>query len=231
MIQVISPKIHYLAEEGMRANHYAIETDTSWILFEAAISPEEFYAQTRGARKPVSHIFLTHGHIDHIAHLNDWLAQEGVVVHFPLQDSDFLRDVDKNASRILLGEDRQFQLPQDLFPPDSKWEIENYEIESWHTPGHTPGSCCYLIRKVFQRVPSRPVLLITGDTVIGYSVGRTDLRGGDVKALFGSLQRVKDWLHALSDQLVVGSGHGPLHTVEEICRNNQFLERIPPYLG
>jgi glyoxylase-like metal-dependent hydrolase (beta-lactamase superfamily II) len=42
------------------------------------------------------------------------------------------------------------------------------EIKSIHTPGHTPGSTCYLIDNKF---------IVTGDTVFIFSIGRPDLGG------------------------------------------------------
>ncbi len=65
------------------------------------------------------------------------------------------------------------------------------------TPGHTPGSTCYLIDDKF---------LVSGDTVFLQSVGRPDL-GGQMEAwagsLFDSLQKVKK----MPAQLQVLPGH------------------------
>ena len=58
------------------------------------------------------------------------------------------------------------------------------EVKSLHTPGHTPGSTCYLIDGKY---------LVSGDTVFIESVGRPDL-GGQAEAwsrhLFRTLQTV-----------------------------------------
>lgn len=57
------------------------------------------------------------------------------------------------------------------------------EVKSIHTPGHTPGSTCYLIDNKF---------MVTGDTVFIYSIGRPDLGGMAKewsKQLFDTLQQ------------------------------------------
>ena len=50
-------------------------------------------------------------------------------------------------------------------------------IELIHTPGHTPGSQCFLVDN----------RLIAGDTLFLEGCGRTDLPGGDPSALYDSL--------------------------------------------
>jgi glyoxylase-like metal-dependent hydrolase (beta-lactamase superfamily II) len=67
------------------------------------------------------------------------------------------------------------------------------EIELVHTPGHTPGSQCFL-------VDGR---LVSGDTLFLEGCGRTDLPGADPGAMYNSLQR----LARLPDDVIVYPGH------------------------
>ena len=66
-------------------------------------------------------------------------------------------------------------------------------IELLHTPGHTPGSQCFLIDG----------RLVTGDTLFLEGCGRTDLPGSDVGQMYESLQR----LATLPGGTVVFPGH------------------------
>ncbi len=72
-------------------------------------------------------------------------------------------------------------------------KVGEVEIEMVHTPGHTPGSQCFL-------VDGR---LVAGDTLFLDGCGRTDLPGSDVELMYDSLQR----LAALPDDTVVYPGH------------------------
>lgn len=67
------------------------------------------------------------------------------------------------------------------------------EVELLHTPGHTPGSQCFLVDG----------MLVAGDTLFLQGCGRTDLPGGDPAAMFSSLQK----LGSLPDDTVVYPGH------------------------
>ena len=83
-----------------------------------------------------------------------------------------------------------------------------------HTPGHTPGSQCFL-------VDGR---LISGDTLFIGSCGRTDLPGSDPKEMYYSLTQR---LGALPDDTVLLPGHnygGEASTIGREKRTNQFMQ-------
>lgn len=82
-----------------------------------------------------------------------------------------------------------------------------------HTPGHTPGSLCFSFRG------AEPVVL-AGDTLFRGSVGRTDLWGGDGKALRHSL---RSHLLSLDDETLVIPGHGPATRIGIERRTNPFI--------
>ena len=82
-----------------------------------------------------------------------------------------------------------------------------------HTPGHTPGSQCFL-------VDGR---LISGDTLFIGSCGRTDLPGSDPSEMYYSLTQR---LGALPDDTVLLPGHnygGPESTLGDERRQNPFM--------
>ncbi len=73
-------------------------------------------------------------------------------------------------------------------------EVGGVSIELIHTPGHTPGSQCFL-------VDGR---LVAGDTLFLEGCGRTDLPGGDPAALYDSLH---NRLARVSDEAILYPGH------------------------
>ena len=92
--------------------------------------------------------------------------------------------------------------------------VGDIEIELLHTPGHTPGSQCFLLDG----------RLVAGDTLFLDGCGRTDFPGGDADEMFRSLQQ----LAALSGNPTVFPGHWysaePSASLSEV-RNTNYVYR------
>jgi glyoxylase-like metal-dependent hydrolase (beta-lactamase superfamily II) len=88
-----------------------------------------------------------------------------------------------------------------------------------HTPGHTPGSQCFLVEE-----PGRADRLVSGDTLFLGSCGRVDLPGSDPEAMYDSLANTLGKLH---DSTLLYPGHlyapEPSSTMAEQKRTNPFL--------
>lgn len=89
--------------------------------------------------------------------------------------------------------------------------VGDVPIELIHTPGHTPGSQCFLVED----------RLVSGDTLFLEGCGRTDLPGGDPAKLYESLTQK---LAKVPDQAVLFPGHRysaePSATMEDTRRWN-----------
>jgi glyoxylase-like metal-dependent hydrolase (beta-lactamase superfamily II) len=93
--------------------------------------------------------------------------------------------------------------------------LAGFALEVRHTPGHTPGHCCFYLEA--------EETLFSGDQLFARSVGRTDLPGGDWETLLSSMKgRVLD----LPDGTQVLPGHGPETTIGAERRHNPFLQGI-----
>jgi hydroxyacylglutathione hydrolase len=86
-------------------------------------------------------------------------------------------------------------------------------FEVRHTPGHTPGLCCFYV--------ATEGICFCGDLIFRGGVGRTDLPGGDWQSLLDSIQQQ---IFSLPDETRLLSGHGPETTVGEEKRNNPYLD-------
>jgi len=78
-------------------------------------------------------------------------------------------------------------------------EVGEVRIRLLHTPGHTPGSQCFLVEE-----KSGPGRLVAGDTLFLGSCGRVDLPGSNPEDMYYSLNRT---LRALPDETVLYPGH------------------------
>jgi hydroxyacylglutathione hydrolase len=156
---------------------------------------EEMLAQhVLAAGGPVVRVLLTHGHHDHVG------AVAAVCRHFELpcdvhaDEARLLRHAPMYAMRFA---GRRIEDPRPIrhLATDTPIPFGGAEIGVVETPGHTPGSVCYVL----------PGVVFTGDTLLRESVGRTDLPGGDAATLAAS---VTSLLRGLAPDTLLLPGHG-----------------------
>lgn len=155
-------------------------------------------------------VLLTHGHADHVG------ALYAVRVAYPVPV--YLHAADAAWTFLDVNQIPPFYGPPGAAPDDLRPMRDGDRIEAAglaltviETPGHTPGGVCLH--------ESAHGALFSGDTLFRGSVGRTDLPGGDGRALAQSLRR----LRSLPAGTRIHPGHGPATTLADELRNNLFL--------
>ncbi len=161
-----------------------------------------------GSRK-VKYILNTHAHVDHIGAVTELRKKYGSPFGIHKLEKPLLSDPQKNLSAYTTGP--MTIADADIYFNDGD-EIDflGGKIKVLHTPGHTPGGCCFLFEKV----------LFTGDTLFNMSIGRTDFPGGSYENL---LKSIKEKLFTLSDDTEIFPGHMDKSTIGHEKRNNPFL--------
>ncbi len=158
----------------------------------------------------VEAILLTHAHFDHILAVRELQEATGAPLFIHASDAPALSDA---SLSLIPSYRRPYVLCADRLLQDGDTvTVGSLALTVLHTPGHTPGSCCYGCEDV----------LIAGDTLFAGSVGRTDLPGGNTAVLFESLRR----LAALPAEWRVIPGHGEETTIGYECRYNPFLAGV-----
>jgi len=155
---------------------------------------------------------VTHTHQDHVGgSLESWgmpgripgveelLARVAAKVYVHKAEREFLRGFGSDLVKV----DNHDTLA-----------IGRLTLTFMHTPGHTPGSQCFLVDD----------RLISGDTLFIGSCGRTDLPGSDPSEMYYSLTQR---LGALPDNTILLPGHnygGPTSTIGDEKRSNPFMK-------
>jgi hydroxyacylglutathione hydrolase len=157
----------------------------------------------------ITHAFVTHTHPDHVGGGFAGMEIDGVTELLEKCKANVV--VHKAEAEFLKG-----LSASDLIKADSgdKIDVGGIEIELMHTPGHTPGSQCFLVD---GRV-------VSGDTMFIDACGRVDFPGGNAEQMYYSLTQK---LMALPDETILFPGHNyaPLAyaTIGEQKKTNPYL--------
>ncbi|MFH1969290.1 MAG: MBL fold metallo-hydrolase [Verrucomicrobiota bacterium] len=155
---------------------------------------------------------LTHGHMDHINALAE------VSDKHPAPYAIHALDL-KWAFGPLNQSPPNYSVPRRPVEPfrtladGQTWTDGGLSYTVIGTPGHSPGSVCFHF--------STDRVLFSGDTLFQGTVGRTDLPGGDGRALTQSLRK----LAQLPPETRIVPGHGPETRLAEEFRINPFLKK------
>lgn len=155
---------------------------------------------------------LTHGHMDHIGALAEVSEKHPAPFAMHALDLKWAFGPLNQSPPYYSVPRRPAGAPRILAPGQTGTDGGlGYAVIG--TPGHSPGSVCFYF-------PTDRVLF-SGDTLFQGTVGRTDLPGGDGRALTQSLRK----LAQLPPETRIMPGHGPETRLFEEFRINPFLKR------
>ncbi|HEY2098067.1 MAG: hypothetical protein QOI50_1468 [Pseudonocardiales bacterium] len=153
-------------------------------------------------------VLVTHHHPDHVggdlmghplSGLADLLGLSPVPVHVNRNEAEWVRRTTGVSAADLTEHEH-----------DDEVLVGDVPIRLLHTPGHTPGSQCFLVDGK----------LVAGDTLFLQGCGRTDFPGGDPDAMYTSLRQLAE----LTGDPIVHPGHQysaePKAPLSEVRRSN-----------
>ncbi|MDP4092876.1 MAG: MBL fold metallo-hydrolase [Bacillota bacterium] len=191
------------------SNTYIIGEKGKGVVIDAGAGADEIISVAEKNKLELTHVILTHGHIDHICNVDELRNKTGVSVAVHKEDAECLTDHILNGSSFFIGS-KAFK-PADILLNDGETLVAgNLEFEIIHTPGHTRGGICIKTGD----------MVFTGDTLFRLSIGRTDLPGGSMEEILSSIQNK---LFNLNENLKVYPGHGEPSTIGFERRNNPFF--------
>lgn len=190
------------------------------------------FIETEGL-KPVM-VLLTHAHVDHIAGLRQvcehyrlpvsmhaegrkLLKQAeayGSIMGFAVNNMDDLEVNEINDNDILSIENGKLRIDNSAGASNNSQvsTLNSQFIECRYVPGHCPGSLCFVL--------PQENAVITGDALFHFSIGRTDLPGGDYPTL---IEKLKTRILTLPDDYRVLPGHGIPSQIGKERKYNSFL--------
>jgi glyoxylase-like metal-dependent hydrolase (beta-lactamase superfamily II) len=178
------------------------------VVVDPAYAAGDLLDALEGDGMTLSGVLVTHHHPDHVGGsmmgfelkgLAELLERVAVPVHVNTHEADWVSRITGIPLSDLTAHEH-----------GDKVAVGDIDIELLHTPGHTPGSQCFLLDG----------RLVAGDTLFLDGCGRTDFPGGDVDEMFRSLQQ----LSKLPGDPTVFPGHWyseePSAPLENVKRSN-----------
>ena len=158
------------------------------------------------------YILLTHAHVDHIAGLRQCCEHWNLPVTMHSEGRKLLNQAEAYGSVMGFAVDNMGDLEVNEINDGDVLHVGQCEIECRYVPGHCPGSICFVL-------PADKAV-ITGDALFHFSIGRTDLPGGDYPTL---IEKLKTRVLTLPDDYRVLPGHGIASQIGKEKKYNSFL--------
>lgn len=157
-------------------------------------------------------VLLTHAHVDHIAGLRQVCEHFKLPVTMHRDGRKLLRQAEAYGAIMGFAVDNMEDLDVVEIEDGEVLKVGGLDVECRYVPGHCPGSMCFVV------AADRAV--ITGDALFHFSIGRTDLPGGDYATL---IDKLKTRVMTLPDDYTVLPGHGIESQIGKERKYNSFL--------
>ena len=183
----------------------------SCVVVDPAYAVQEILDLAAQEGMKVEGVLATHFHPDHIGGdlmghsvqgIHELLELQPVKIHAQKIEAPWIQEMTGISKTDL-----------ELHESGDLIEVGKIPIRLIHTPGHTPGSQCFLVEGN----------LVAGDTLFLQGCGRTDLPGGNSQDLYHSIH---DKLAKLPDETVIFPGHLYSESSSETLRENKRLNYV-----
>lgn len=193
----------------LATNCYLLDCGNNAVIaIDIGDAPQKVLEVLKSKNLDLKAILLTHGHYDHVAGVETVRQATGADVYIHEQDALMLESGKANLAYQLTDKPYQPVQEYQILKDNVILKIGNRQIKVMHTPGHTSGSVCYLIKNQ----------MFCGDTIFKGSIGRTDL-GGNVSEMKESLKKIA----SLQQDYELYPGHFFHSTLAFEKQNNPYL--------
>ena len=188
----IGPMANYIYFIANQISKELVVVDPAW-------NVEQIRKEAQQLGYSIKAALITHGHPDHCNGINELLSSHDIPVYVSEHEAYFYKPIGENIRSV----DVNFCL-----------DLSGLSIQFLHTPGHTPGSQCFLVEGN----------LVSGDTLFLDGCGRCDLPGGDAEVMYDTIHHK---LMRLPDSTIIYPGHNYHHLN---CDSLEHQKLSNPYM-
>lgn len=190
------------------------------IVVDPGDEAERILGELQKSGLSVKYLVHTHAHIDHIMATATLHEKTRAAICLNKGDQFLYDNIAMQGDLLGLSVTDQVKPVTQYLEHGDDVICQDLRLKVLHTPGHTPGSICFLWPNV-ELGGQKQTILFSGDTLFSGSIGRTDLWGGDFDQIIDS---IKSRLLTLDEHTQVIPGHGPTTLIAREAKSNPFLQ-------
>ena len=204
-------KIEKLVLGSYQTNCYVISHNGIAIVIDPGANGEIIGTLLQNNNLTLEAIYLTHGHFDHIGAVDYLYNLTKCKIYAHINDQNLMNGEPISTKHSF--QTLQVQAPIHYFDGEFNSFVfaNDIALDAISTPGHSEGSCVYVLRN-YNR-------LFSGDTLFKEGIGRVDFPTSDKKAMKESLKL----LSTFKDECKVFPGHGEETTIGYEKENNIYF--------
>ena len=209
-------KVYSIRVSVFSTNCYLVQnTETKeGFLIDPGDYEEKILALLKEKEAVLTGIYLTHGHLDHMMAAERIRKEYPVSVYCHEAELAVLADPAQNLTSRFMRKGYVLEGVTGL-RDGAEFTAAGVTVKLLHTPGHTPGGCCYYL-------PENGILF-SGDTLFYRSIGNTEFPGGSMGTITRS---IREKLYSLPEETVVYAGHGEETDIGSEKRENPFVPSL-----
>lgn len=203
-------KIQAYSLGQLQANCYFLIQDEECLIIDPADEASFILEELQRRKLKLVGMLATHGHFDHIMAAGEIQISDDVPFYIHQNDLFLVKRLNETAEYFLGFNPHSLQPKLIKHLKEGKFEVGSWKFELIHTPGHTPGSCCfYLPAEASAEVDFESPVIFTGDTLFKQGIGRYDFSYSNEEDLKKSLEK----LLKLPKDTIVYPGHEEQSTI------------------